>query len=100
MALAQQLDFVHAQAGVMLGRPHFENDVGLRPQLPGISDNARSGGGIGFVGTARGHARASLDGDLEVELQQLFDNIRGRRHPSLARVHLARNGDPHLRSPE
>ena len=71
-AFAHQADFVRARPA------HLEDDVGRGPQPGRALDDLGARGAVDIVAEIRRIPGAGFDGDLEAELDELFDDFGHR----------------------
>ena len=92
LLLLDQIGLVDAQIRVLLGGLHLQHDVGARPQLGHVGDDAGSGGLVVFVRKRRLLTGAAFDRYVEAELLQPGGTLRGRGDAALTGTHLSRDG--------
>ena len=83
-AFAQQADFLSRR------NTHLENDIGRGPQLSRIFNNFRTNGKVSLVTEMRLSTRVGFNGDLEPQLDQLFNDVGNGRNAFLPREDLPR----------
>ncbi len=79
------------EIGVVLGRSHFQHDIGSIPQAGCIRQNLAAYGLIGAIGEASRRPGLGFYQHHKAQLLQLFGSVGGSGHPPLTVKNFLRN---------
>ena len=91
-----QVRLVDAELGVHLGRPYFEDDVGVCPDAGGVRER-RARRRVRRIVPFHACPGAALDDHVEAQPAEAHDDPRGRSGSLFRRVNLPRNAYSHTR---